>query len=94
MKTKAVFKKIIKNSEKKTVCVMFHNGCPEPERDFDDCSENYQGVIMIKVNTLNSEDIKQKYADGSSKPYYKAYRDGKFLDEIRHDQWIRNKRLV
>ena len=40
---------------------------------------------MIKVNTLNSEDTKKKYADESSKPYYKAYKGGIFVDEIRYD---------
>ena len=64
---------------------MFHNGCPDAEREFDSMNDPSLDVVMIKVNTLKSEDIKKKYADGSSKPYYKAYREGKFLDEIKYD---------
>ena len=35
LKTKANFKKVINNSGAKTVCVMFHNSCPNPEKDYD-----------------------------------------------------------
>ena len=31
---------------------------------------------MYKVNTLNSDDIKNKYADGGAKPYFKFYKNG------------------
>ena len=39
---------------------------------------------MYKVNTLNADDIKSKYADGSSKPYFKFYQNGRFLDEVKY----------
>ena len=34
----------------------------------------YANVHMYKVNTLLSEDIKDKHADGGAKPYFKFYR--------------------
>ena len=58
------------------MCVCYHNGCAGPEKDFDDMKSSYPNVHMYKVNTLNSDDIKNKYADGSSKPYWKFYKNG------------------
>ena len=42
---------------------------------------------MYKVNTLNADDIKNKYADGSSKPYFKFYKAGSKIDEIKYAKW-------
>ena len=42
---------------------------------------------MYKVNTLNAEDIKSKYADGSSKPYFKFYKAGSMIEEIKYSKW-------
>jgi hypothetical protein len=39
---------------------------------------------MYKVNTLNAYDIRDKYADGSAKPFFKFYRKGEFIDEVKY----------
>jgi hypothetical protein len=54
----------------------------------------YPGVCLFKVNTLNSDDIKNKYADGAAKPYFKAYRHGSLVDEVEHASWGSNKGKV
>ena len=42
----------------------------------------YPMVCLFKVNTLYSEEIRDKYADGGAKPYFKAYRRGRLVDEV------------
>ena len=37
---------------------------------------------MFKVNTLNSYDIRDRYADGAAKPYFKFYKQGEKFDEV------------
>ena len=46
----------------------------------------YPNVHCYKVNTLDAEDIKAKYADGASKPYFKFYRNGVFIDEVKYQR--------
>jgi hypothetical protein len=41
---------------------------------------------MYKVNTLNSDDIKNKYADGSAKPFFKFYSKGEMIDQVKYMQ--------
>jgi hypothetical protein len=60
------------------MAVCYHNGCPTAERGWDTIKGDYQNVHCYKVNTLNADDIKAKYADGSSKPYFKFYKNGDF----------------
>ena len=48
----------------------------------------YLNVRLYKVNTINAEDIKNKHADGASKPYFKFYRNGLMLSELKYQsQW-------
>ena len=41
---------------------------------------------MFKVNTLKSFDIKQAKADGSSKPYFKIYKNGFMVQEVKYQK--------
>ena len=76
------------------MAVCFHNGCPTEEKDWDNMENSYRNVCFYKVNTLNSDDIKNKYADGSSKPYFKFYRNGNLQDEVKYGSWGSNKGRV
>ena len=67
------------------MAVCYHNGCPTAERGFDNLKTIYPKVHMYKVNTLNAKDIRDKYADGGSKPYFKFYRNGTYLDEVKYE---------
>ena len=58
------------------MAVCYHNGCPTEEAAWDGMKSEYTKVHMYKVNTLNADDIKNKYADGGSKPYWKFYKNG------------------
>ena len=64
------------------LCVMFY----EEEffnSDYDRLKDEYGSQVhMVKVNTLRSIDIKNKYADGSVKPVFKAYKNGNLVDEV------------
>ena len=66
------------------MAVCYHNGCPTAEKGWDNMKSSYPNVHMYKVNTLNADDIKKQYADGASKPYFKFYHNGKFLDEVKY----------
>ena len=55
------------------MAVCYHNGCPTAEKGFDNLKTIYDKVHMYKVNTLNAKDVRDKYADGGSKPYFKFY---------------------
>ena len=89
------FKQAIKDAGSRILCVMFHNGCRYEEEDYDTMKSTYgTRVHMVKVNTLNSDDIKNKYADGSAKPFFKAYKDGTLVDEIKYEAWGTNKGRV
>ena len=70
------FNSAISGAGSKIMAVCYHNGCPTEEADWDRMKSSYPNVHMYKVNTLNSDDIKNKYADGSSKPYFKFYQNG------------------
>ena len=45
---------------------------------------DFPNVHMYKVNTLNAYDIRDKYADGNSKPYFKFYKNSDFQDEVKY----------
>ena len=62
----------------KIMAVCYHNGCPTAEAGFDKMKGTYHNVHLYKVNTLNAKDIKDKYADGASKPYFKFYKNFAF----------------
>ena len=84
MKNLNDFNNAVSTAGSKTMCVCYHNGCPQPEKDFDGMKSSYPNVHMYKVNTLNSDDIKNKYADGASKPYFKFYKNGSKIDEVAY----------
>jgi hypothetical protein len=76
------------------MAVCFHNGCSTEEKDYDGRKGRFPSVCLFKVNTLNSDDIKNKYADGSSKPYFKAFKNGSLVDEVKYGSWSSNKGKV
>ena len=78
------FNSAISGAGNKIMAVCFHNGCRTAEDGWDNMKINFPNVHMYKVNTLNSDDIKNRYADGSSKPYFKFYRNGQFQDEVKY----------
>ena len=44
---------------------------------------------------MNAEAIKNKYADGSNKPYFKFYKNGELLDEVKYmSEWTQHEPLV
>ena len=44
---------------------------------------------------MNAADIKNKYADGSNKPYFKFYKKGEFQDEVAYkSEWTQHEPLV
>ena len=75
----------MQTTQGKVMAVCYHNGCPTAERGFDNLKTIYPKVHMYKVNTLNAKDIRDKYADGGSKPYFKFYRNGAYLDEVKYE---------
>ena len=66
------------------MAICYHNGCPTPEAAWDGMKKMYPNVHMYKVNTLNASDIKDKYADGASKPYFKFYKNFKLDSEVKY----------
>jgi hypothetical protein len=77
------------------MAVCYHNGCRAEEDAWDVMKPNYPNVHMYKVNTLNADDIKNAYADGSSKPYFKIYVNGIQADEIKYKKpWDSQKPIV
>ena len=68
----------------KIMAVCYHNGCSTAEAGWDKMKKDYPNVHLYKVNTLNADDIKAKYADGSSKPYFKFYKDFTFQDQVKY----------
>ena len=89
------FNKAISLAKDKPMCVMYHNGCPTEEPAFDGIKSEYENVHCYKVNTLNSEDIKNKYADGASKPYWKFYRNGELKDTVIYKKpWEDNEPIL
>ena len=63
---------------------MYHNGCRTQEDGWARLKAAYPNVHFYKVNTINAEDIKNKYADPNSKPYFKFYKNGQFQDEVKY----------
>ena len=95
LKTLADFNSAVSSAGSKIMCVCYHNGCPTPERAIDNMKSSYPNVHMYKVNTLNSDDIKNKYADGSAKPYFKFYRNGVFDSEVKYkSNWSDNEPVL
>lgn len=68
LKTLGDLKTAIKTSGQRMMCVMFHNDNPIQEREFDQMKQEYTNVHLYKVNTLLSEDIRERHSDGSTKP--------------------------
>ena len=78
------FDEAVSGAGSKIMAVCYHNGCPTAERAWDQMKSDYINVHLYKVNTLEADDIKDKYADGSAKPYFKFYKNGTMLDEVRY----------
>ena len=77
------------------VAICYHNGCPQAEDAWNIMKPQYPNVHLYKVNTLNAEDIKSKYADGSTKPYFKFYKDGNLQDEVKYiSSWSSHEQKV
>ena len=74
------------------MAVCYHNGCPTEEQAWDGMKSEYSKIHMYKVNTLNSDDIKNKYADGSAKPFFKFYSKGEMIDQVKYMRdWSSNE---
>ena len=66
-------------AQEKVVCVMYRNDretCNEPERSMERLQEEFQGVDFYQVDTAKAPDIRERYADGGNKPYWKFYKKG------------------
>ena len=86
------FNKAIDEAGTNIMAVCYHNGCPTPEAAWDKMKAQYPKVHMYKVNTLNSDDIKNKFADGSAKPFFKFYSKGEMIDQVKYMRdWSSNE---
>ena len=50
----------------------------------DRFKNQYKELYFYKVNTKQSDELKNRYADGNSKPYFKFYRNGKVDSEVKY----------
>ena len=66
---------------------MFHNGCPEQEEEFDILQCEFLALSFVKVSTLDAVQIKDKYADGNAKPYFKFYKNNEETDYVKYAKW-------
>ena len=78
------FNQAVQAAGSNIMAVCYHNGCRTAEDAFDGMKSQYPKVHMYKVNTLDADDIKGKYADGSAKPYFRFYKNGTMMDEVRY----------
>ena len=89
------FEDAMKNSGDKVVVVAFVNDqghCKDAEASMDRFKNQYKEINFYKVNTKQSEELKNRYADGNSKPYFKFYRNGKVDSEVKYVQnWSDNE---
>ena len=69
------------------MCVMFHNDNPVQENEFDLMKQEYTNVNLYKVNTLLSADIRERHSDGSTKPYFKFYKGGHQVADVKYSEW-------
>ena len=92
LKNLSEFNSAVVTAGSRPLFVCYHNGCPAPEKALDGMKATYPEVHLYKVNTLSADDIKNKYADGSSKPYFKVYKNGIFDSEIKYmSNWSSNE---
>jgi uncharacterized protein YkuJ len=95
LKNMTEFNQAVSNAANKIMGVCFHNGCPTAEEGWDNMKSEYTNVHMYKVNTLNAYDIKDKYADGGSKPYFKFYKNGTFVNDVKYQSsWSKQEPAV
>ena len=84
------FAKAIKNAGRKVVGICFHDGSTAVEKSWASLKPEYTNVHLYKVNTLNSLDIRDRYADSSVKPYFKFYKDGVLVSEVKYGpSWVK-----
>ena len=95
LKTMSDFNTAISTSGAKVMCVCYHNVIPLTEKDFDGMKSSYSNVCLFKVNTLNSDDIRNKYADEGNKPYFKFYKYGSKIDEVAYkSNWAHKPDII
>ena len=41
----------------------------------------------MKVNTLDAAQIRDKYADGNAKPYFKFYKNNEESEIVKNSKW-------
>ena len=63
---------------------MYHNNCPEVEKQYELLKPQFPNVALYKVNTLKSYDIREQKADSEAKPYFKIYKDGFVVHEVKY----------
>ena len=85
------FNKVMANAGESVVVVLYHNECPTAESEFDKMENEYSNCIFCKVNTLNSTDIREKYACLGANPYFKFYKNGTLIDEIKFKIYWRDQ---
>ena len=67
--------------------VMYYNNansCEPPQRWLDEIKKTYPNVRIFKVQTQNVPDIRDRYADGGSKPFFKFYKQGEKIDDVAY----------
>ena len=74
----------VMSAKEKIVAICYHNECPQAEAEWDSLKDQYTNLAFYKVDTIKSQDIRTKYADESSKPYFKFYKFGSQIAEVKY----------
>ena len=56
--------------------------CIKPEEEMLKKQNEFKGMDFYQVDTAKAPDIRDQYADGGNKPYFKFYRNGTKIDQI------------
>ena len=83
----AEFDEAVREAGELVMAVCFNNGNAMEEGEWDKIKPQYAKVRCYKVNTLNAQDVRDKYADGHAKPYFKFYNHGELIDEVKKTTW-------
>jgi hypothetical protein len=67
------------------MAVMYYNDkCKEAEEGYAELEWMYSKLVLCKCQTQNVGDVRDKYADGGSKPYFYFYKDGEKIDTVAY----------
>lgn len=53
--------------------------------------QEYTNVHLYKVNTLLSEDIRERHSDGSTKPQFSFFKGGHKVADVKYSEWAQQE---